>query len=488
MMSFQHDPLMFDDKRLWLLTSKGEAAGIWNLPLRLDSEVYILENAENDSIIFHEMYKIKNELNVEQIACSWKNEEWTKKLRPKWKRRLDLRGITLIDSMLPYAVLNEHANGTYKGLLAEVLNIMMTEANFTVDKVRPEDGLWGSGIVDESTNLTGIVADLANGDADLSSSGLGWTLTRSQVIGFLPVIGYDQIALMESTVNRNCQFSWLDLFGANSYGNIASNNVWICFASFILAFAIVLVKEFRGPMRLLESLLLVLVSLAQKNNDLIDTSAWKSVRMAVFAVNFLTFFGYTFYTSRLTAAFAVKPAPKSLQTFDDVLGQNLRVAVIPGTNAQEFFANANLDSTVAKLYEDIHLIDQNLSQMALSEVISDCNLLMYGVASRVVNDPNLNVIHGFKSNLAAPFSIALRKDSEFAFLFSQLLNRINQFGILDKSAKKWDEIIRGSQSESTLDYGEEHSQGLATFIIPCIVCFAGILSSLVVLVCERSKK
>ncbi len=131
-----------------LVVSNSEAF-YWLLPgppnilpekLRLTSLVFFYECREENLVTLKETYSIKTQIRVEtEISRSFEGH-WTILANSSmWQRRSDLKGVTLVNSILPFAYFNKKNDNSqdeipYVGFLQDILNILQEQLNFKVPK------------------------------------------------------------------------------------------------------------------------------------------------------------------------------------------------------------------------------------------------------------------------------------------------------------------------------------------------------------------
>jgi hypothetical protein len=188
-----------------------------NVNLQLNQEVYFLDSSSlevfesyqvNSIKIFRRlgifvgptMYAFQAEVAVEQNFI---------------KRRSNFMGVTLkgmteteaplllfednYKSIAPFFVTNRtfDVTGLVQGMYFEVLKILEEQLNFTTRLFKREDGVWGSGFIQDngSFKTSGMITNLVEGSADILASSLGIVYPRNLFVDYLPPISYDVGAL-----------------------------------------------------------------------------------------------------------------------------------------------------------------------------------------------------------------------------------------------------------------------------------------------------
>ncbi len=154
--------------------------------LRLDSNLYTHELDEAQlRFHIHEVYSLFQGPQMSSYLAYWdilSNKYVSVTTLGKWDRRCDLQGAVLINAALPYyPILDE---SLIKGYSADITNAIGTKCNFTLSSIRPVDGQWGGQLDEEGLKYNGIIGMIANGEADISTAGLGMDSKRSKACGY----------------------------------------------------------------------------------------------------------------------------------------------------------------------------------------------------------------------------------------------------------------------------------------------------------------
>ncbi len=196
---------------------------IARLPLRLDSNLITLSGS-GDNVSLTEWFRIKDGETQHVPLGTWSPQTGLVVPHPvKWQRRGDLRGAELIDSVLlgywpPICIvrLRQDSSVETRGFLPEALDVLSSRLNFTVQHVLAGDNEYGR--MTPAGTWTGIVGQLNEKNADLSTSGLSITHERSQVIGYTVGVFINHVTILTRDPkifgfrNKLCFWAYLTVF------------------------------------------------------------------------------------------------------------------------------------------------------------------------------------------------------------------------------------------------------------------------------------
>lgn len=154
--------------------------------LRLDSNFYSFVIQRDGTITLQEWYRIKGTLHTNSLG-SWTSENGFDQQMSgsRMSRRKYLHGTeVIIGTMLggTKTWIHKTTDGTYKGMLPDLLNILKQEMNFTERYDESPDGKFGNCFKD---GCTGVVGMGQRKEVDFILCNLKVTLARSQAISFL---------------------------------------------------------------------------------------------------------------------------------------------------------------------------------------------------------------------------------------------------------------------------------------------------------------
>jgi hypothetical protein len=197
--------------------------------IQLNQEVYFLESS---SFKVFEAYEVNDIKTFRQLGIFSSNN--SNKFHPEEdveqyfiKRRSDFKGVVIkamteieepllwfqdnFKSEAPYFRDNQtyDVTGLVEGMFFEVLTTLESELNFKTRLYKREDGIWGSGYLQEDGTYTtsGMISDLVNGSADMIVASLGIRHPRNLFVDYLPPITYDTGALYIQSTHDTTDFS-----------------------------------------------------------------------------------------------------------------------------------------------------------------------------------------------------------------------------------------------------------------------------------------
>ncbi len=191
------DQRHFKSQWNWLVPRKTfEEAELQNLPLRLDSNVIVYNlNIQEDKGNLTEFYKVKKGRLLKTNIGAWSAKDgFTSKPTDKWIRR-NMHGVIVDNAVIMdssgygWPAMNQLTfdnQGKFMkvvGIFPDVLHNLEAALNFTAHTyiLEGSDTYGGKGA---GGNWTGIVGELVDAAADVSSAGLTVTPERAEAIHF----------------------------------------------------------------------------------------------------------------------------------------------------------------------------------------------------------------------------------------------------------------------------------------------------------------
>jgi hypothetical protein len=475
------------------------------LPLKLNSHFFAVNRiGRSNELILEEAYKIAGKTMVRQAYGRWLTAEERLEIdvANTWERRRDLRGVKLVDSVLPWPGLNVEdptQPSGFSGLMAESFAAMQKIANFTAVVTPPPDGEWGAPAADGS-GWTGIVGELMSGRAQVSSGGLAFTLRRNRVIRFTDALAQDKVTLIAPNLN---EAEGVDGSGVNdrnldkfAFARILHPWTWAAVATLgaLVASSYALIGQEDRRRGLLGQGLRGFLrgagdyasALCQKTGDADRESRW-ALRTTILTLNLFSFFLYTAYTSQLTASFASERAAAEPRSFEEVLALRRRVAFSATSAEAEIVAAASPLSALARVHADPDLSSKHTELGEMKTKAWAAGEYLYSFVSGVVGDRRFRPVDVFREQRSLPLALALPLHSEMAELLDHLSLRLRQAGVLDRLATRWERQAGAVDAAAEIKAGESEpgSLGPASFVLPAIACAVGAVGALVTLIIER---
>ncbi len=341
----------FQNNVVWLVQQEEEdlhlASGVegeigWEEHLRLDSRFFTYSySKKNGSIHLKERYRVKRGAIVTKDFGHWEPDTRSLNVTEPslWERRTDLGGVELVDTVLewkPFVILDAGGNFSLtSGAMVEFMWALQASLNFTVGRYSPPDGQWGflKEVNETHKMMTGLVGELHQGKADLSTAGLYVLKERQEYADMLGVITDFSTIIIPSRLSASGS-----QINAMAYVNIFSQNTWIVlFTSctsvslFFLTFGLVFYghlhssplalnerycKGCRGNVAqqfLNEGIRVAFLTLLQRGVDI--SVAFLSTRIAFLTANLVAFIMFAYYNGDLTAKMTHKPPTVNLRSF-----------------------------------------------------------------------------------------------------------------------------------------------------------------------------
>ncbi len=289
---------------------------------RLDSQVFYFQTSVN-IITLHESYTIKSTIAITRSFGTWSKSQGLNIPNPNiWRRRSDLNGIRLVNVILDWSTFNVYeVNKTghpvdLDGPMPQILNHLSKVMNFTYLTVLPKDGKWGS---QSSINGTwnGLMGRVAEGMADISGSGLTWTLERDAVVDFShPLVEsfMTLIAPVRKGDRHKAKF-WV-------YRDIFPAEMWLSCLGIGLALVLswqLLLKELFNPITFVDLQMLQIGSIINCSNT--------SANMLFCVTSAFAYLIFTYYTCDLTARMTSGSPDNPIRSFQDVIDRGYQVVV-----------------------------------------------------------------------------------------------------------------------------------------------------------------
>ncbi len=294
--------------------------------LRLDTNWISFTNGDpNGTRYLFEHYAIAKEKKFVNKLGTWSHNLGLNIPEPDmWMRRNDLEGFTLKNCVYifpPLAMFYEELN-TFTGYLADVTRILQTQMNFTLRNYLPPDKEWGTAKVHENGTKywSGIVGQLATGQADMSSAGLVISSYRGDSMD-MTVGVVEEISTLSLGAKS---LSVADNINATAYINVFNFETWMVFLGLGVIYglchlALHLVKtveENKNRTSMLYGFVSVTLLFLQLEIKLGNRLSEKTLYLAGFVMCLFAFLGYTSY---LTADMTVGHVPKVPKSFQDII-------------------------------------------------------------------------------------------------------------------------------------------------------------------------
>ncbi len=409
----------------------------------LNSQVYYYKQSDNEGIDIVEEYCVKSGPLITNRIGSWNQSQGLRIAEPNInERRADLKGVRLVNGLMPWRVFNtlRTGNGTILesiGPIPDIFNYLSTKLNFTYELVQPKDKKWGSLDLDGKT-WNGLVKELMENRIDITTSGLTQTLDRHKAVDFSLPLAVNYATLI-GPVNRGqaTQF-WV-------YLDIFPIEIWICVAVMtamnalgFLAMENTRTNNFHRPQdsenfNMFNSLSVCILELLQIGYNVIIASASSKVLFLV-----MSLFGYlifTYYTCDLTARMTSGPPKSTVRSFQDVLDNDYHVIVMGATSNEELLANSDEGSAMHSVYYNrmrgTESAFVNTTAVGLKRILTEEKTLYYSLSFTVLGLSDFEALD-IAERVKSYNGWAFKKGSELTSFFNYHLLRMDENGLLRK--------------------------------------------------------
>ncbi len=419
------------NKHHWLLEDSNELDNMTDL--RLDSLVF-LYNCSEDCIHINELYAVKGHVVNNFVGRIPKAKDVISYQTSSniWQRRKDLFGTTIINTYLPYPTLNMpilNQDGEtigHTGYMVEMLENLGTTLNCTIKWTQPPTRSWGKKIAN-TTSYDGILGQLINGTADVSSAGLFVNSDRMEILDFT-VFTYKFVITITTCHTNNVQEVNLEAFVA-----LFSNKVWISYIALICFFVSVWsgsnFVQSNGSFRY--SSALATVGIMSMPSSVHIVPAHSSTKLLLILTSSFAFLIYVHYTANLTTLMTAGPPPLNLKSFQDILDKDINVIIWKGGTPNKAMADAKEGTAQHEVYMNMLGIPEKsffTSQDDITnKLTSNPKSAYYGPFYAFVKDPKFKIFM-VDEMVGTHAGFALGKDSEFRELFDYFLAMLRETG------------------------------------------------------------
>ena len=287
------------------------------LNFRLDTTIAFCKN-ESSSLALLDIYAIKGGPTITQKLGSWNISSGLQIDVPiMWERRSNLMNTELIDTILPYAIVtrfNKNNEGDIfnkSGIFQDLSSILQSRLNFSVKSLSPSDGKWGNLLLDNMT-WSGMVGDLSNNKADISSAGLSRTFERNKAVDYGITLHQYKNTLIQASIKSVMIQVWV-------YLTIFPVPAWVVIIVMILmqavVFAMTIYSRSKGEgVNPFESgVAISFLYLLQLSSDSVAGNKRKSTKIGLLTWAIGCYVVFSYYEAQLTADMTSRPPQSSLK-------------------------------------------------------------------------------------------------------------------------------------------------------------------------------
>ncbi len=420
--------------------------------LRFDSSFFVPTLSSNGTWVTYDFYKIGTNMGgggrrtYSDYVGIWNSDDGINIPIGVWDRRhlhgLPIRVTTVPNTRFAWDYNND---GSFSGLIVDVVERMGTMSNFTMDWIIPPDGAYGSKNPDGTWN--GMIGLLTKDVADIAGAMLSITLSRSEVVSYThPFLETKSTLLGTEETFKNSGGA----FNFTGYLSVLTIEAWICFLVLlsvdVLAFLIYF-NASKVSINYSDSLGKSFVAVGETvvklglsfDPKVIKISAkilfWTA---AMFPVVFMSH-----YEGLLTSYLTVKKPPPELKSVADILSTGHEIILVKDSRQEDEFKYSPKGSPRKRVYEA--LIEGNND--VLIETPSKMKAILaveagtVGAGSMIKGDillpERLYGLMGLDEAIPDPLAFALQKDSEFLGLVNHNMIRLYHSGVLEFIKSQW---------------------------------------------------
>ena len=283
---------------------------------RLDTNILFCKN-EGSYLALSESYAIKEGPTIKKQLGNWSTSSGLQIDVPMiWERRANLMNVQLTDTILPYAIVTRYDQNKEgdivdkSGIFQDLSRLLQSRLNFSVKSVSPPDGNWGNLMLDNVT-WSGIVGELVNNKADISSAGLGRTFERSKAIDYGITLVQYKYTLIQASIKSVVIQVWV-------YFTIFPAPAWIVLIVLLLMHAVVfaiiayILENCRGVMPIENGVAISFLYLLQLSSDNIANIKKPSTKIGLLTWAFGCYVAFSYYEAQLTADMTSRPPQSNL--------------------------------------------------------------------------------------------------------------------------------------------------------------------------------
>ncbi|XP_031555279.1 glutamate receptor 4-like isoform X2 [Actinia tenebrosa] len=411
----------------------------------------------------------------------------TSELIPLDKLNRRLKVVVVVDP--PFVMRNNE--GKLEGYSIDLIDLIAKKLNFRYDIYLAPDGLYGGRA--DGGRYNGIVGQLTQGLADLSTSPLTINSERLQIVEFSkPFMQFTM-----SLITKKLDFDNQDLM---AFMMPYSSTVWfLTLACLVVVTGLMYVVNYISPygyrhsksakngeaFNLFNSLWFCLASMLQQGAD--NTPRSLSGRVLAGCFWFFILIWISTYTANLAAFFTVRNARKPVSTLEEVVDGDHHFYIIRDTAIHQFFRVASYQ-TYRKLYERVNAQNTFVNSTSAGYGVARKKKNAVFMAEKpsteyvIMQEPcDLTAASGLLG--ASSYGIAMPKHYPYARNISVAVLTLHETGVLDSLWRKWwDYRSQCPKEQSRSGTGKQIE--LSSMIGVYVVLATGGISSIVLVVGE----
>ncbi len=425
--------------------------------LRLDSD-FITMTHDNDSnaVELFEHYSVAQKKTFVTKLGTWTPTDGLYIPQPdKWARRNDLEGFPLVNVYLKFdnlfIVKNETSN-EFEGFMPEVLKVIQSQMNFTVEHYKNPKNDWGVPKVHKNGTeyWTGFVGELVAKKADMCFTGLTITSSRSKAIDFTSGVFSQTFTILLGTEVLSSR-----TINTMAFVKVLSVKTWLVLILTFVVYAVchycaelVQSKEYDKHLSHFSyGFILTTLTFLQLSGKV---KSWKVHKVMFLALFVTCLFSFEGYKAHLTADMTAGQPKVNLKSFQDIIDNDITIMVPKGVVVDHFFQSAKEGTVRHKVNQkNVKRMDSVYGSAFVHDLNSDPKLSYFGLSFTITKyNGRVKAVMDFDGKLEAPLAIGLQKDSELRSAFNYHISKMRRSGVLEKIEHKW---ISGDEPEDNSD-------------------------------------
>ncbi len=490
----QEDEDYFEEGNHWITSRpvKEPPAG-----LKLYSNFYTLSDEDGAGLlVIQEWYRLKKSLYTTLLG-RWSQAEGLDVPTPLvWERRKNLHKITLKTVTMPWVFFSSGGgDGTFQGLVPDIVRVMETASNFTTKWEVPPDKMWGSPSEDGTWN--GMVGMLHRQEADLAATGLAVTLERSDVVSYTYAFMKSRATL---TVLNPSYLGKEGGINLASFFSVFTRPAWV--AVVILSFGMsgTYLANFMFATQRAATPATILTGMSAASDftfralfrlDFSLTTGVRSKKILFLSTGAFSIIVAAYYEGIMTSYLTARPIPPQLHSYADTIDYGYQVVVASGTSHATDLEHAPVDSGRHEVYEKMMKDNPAAfypSLSAMRDAMLENSLLAASNSEfSFFGDERFLPLTRLNDMKMDHIAFALQKDSELLGLFNHYLINMYQSGLIGHLKDKW---LGGGRPEDyctcRIDADQAASPlGFKSLLLPIIILCGGIAAAHLLMLLER---
>ncbi len=491
-----HEEKMFKDDMIWLLFSDQFDRSEAPQKLQLDSN-FIVAEGHDGTFDLVEWYRVSGHLLSTDFGTWSVDQGLVVPIPFKWKRRENLQGVALTvgSSFQPNANMKVLRDGheTYVGFYPEIVEAMQQACNFSIDWVFEHI----AGVKDRNGSWNGLVGMLHKQEVDFVASSLAVTLERSEVVTYLPALGYNVLTLIILDPSYHGSEGEINI---GAFVDVFSPLAWIVVLTFsILSLCFLIFWSIsNNQFRKTDILHLILLCLCEMTSKYVQTKSPMSFfkNLLYFSVTVFVIVAMSYYESMLTSFLTARQKPPRIRSFKDVLDFGYKVMVETGTAHAMELEYSPLGSGKREVFDT--LIKDNPGAYYHTEkdiaelMLENPKIVTYNHQYSFAWDKRLTPLLGLDDRAKIHVALAVTLGSELNGLFQYQIIKAFQSGVLSFLLRKWHPIDNRAPQDTcgikVEDLVSAGPLGFKSLLFPEVVLAVGILLSVTTFIVEATLK